>query len=127
MYATTKNDWLTNLAAVCVIIFSLTGSAMFVTALLRMYQPVAQHTVLLPAPSEGISAEPLLPMQVEPLLPDDMESGQLRAEPMRRDQLHGNSRSMSRDMGGEMGSEMGSEQFERASVMASYKAMHSIL
>jgi len=123
MYATTKNDWLTNLAAVCVIIFSLTGSAMFVTALLRMYQPTEQHTVLLPAPSEGITAEPLLPMQVEPLLPDDMESGQLRAEPMRRDRLHGNSRSMSRDMGGEMGS----ENFERASVMASYKAMHSIL
>lgn len=119
MYATTRNDWLTNLAAVCVIIFSLTGSAMFVTALLRMYQPAAQHTVLLPAPSGGIAAEPMLPMQVEPLLPDEADPGQLRAEPMRRGRLHVDPRAM--------GGEMGSDRFDRASVMASYKAMHSIL
>lgn len=115
MYATTRNDWLTNLAAVCVIIFSLTGSAMFVTALLRFYQPAAEHTVLLPAQPGGMAAEPLLPMQVDPLLPDEMESDQLRAEPMRRGQSHADPRPM------------GNEQFERARVMASYKAMHSIL
>ncbi|HWT28718.1 MAG TPA: hypothetical protein VN084_04345 [Methylophilaceae bacterium] len=120
MYATTKNHWLTNLAAICVIIFSLTGSALFVTALLHPYQPALPGKVLLPAPPEGISAEPLLPMQVDPmasdpLLSDPISADPEEAEPMRPSRIGVEPMPETR------------ERFERARIMASYKAMHSIL
>jgi hypothetical protein len=68
MSVTTKSDLLTNLAASCVIIFSLTGSVAFIMAVFymgQMQQP--SHKVLLPANSELIRPMPAIPMLGAPI------------------------------------------------------------
>jgi hypothetical protein len=109
MNTTTSNQWLTNTAAVCVIIFSLSGSAMFIAALIYMQKPAVASKVLLPTPQAIIKSEPILPMLgdpmlANPMLDDPMVDNTLR--PQRMPDVH--------------------EKFDRANIMASYKAMHSI-
>lgn len=100
MRVITSTDWLTNIAASCLILFSLTGSAVFVSALMQMSQGKPQsHKVLLPAQYEQIP-----PIPAKPLLSDPG-----RSERMPGVYLPG-----------------GNEAFERARIMASYQAMHSI-
>jgi hypothetical protein len=100
MDTTTNNHWLTNVAAVCVIIFSLTGSAMFIAALIHMQKPTAASKILMPTQQEIIRSEPLV--NTKPIVP--MLGDTLR--PQRMPEIH--------------------ENFDRAKIMASYKAMHSI-
>jgi hypothetical protein len=104
MNTTTSNQWLTNTAAVCVIIFSLSGSAMFIAALMYMQKPMATPKALLPMPQSIIESEPLIPMLGNPMLGNPMLGDTLR--PQRMPEAH--------------------EKFDRTSIMASYKAMHSI-
>lgn len=104
MNTTTSNNWLTNTAAVCVIIFSLSGSAMFIAALIYMQKPAVASKVLLPAPQEIIKSEPMVPMLGNPGLGNPMLGDTMR--PQRMPDVH--------------------EKFDRAKIMASYKAMHSI-
>lgn len=100
MRVTTSTDWLTNIAASCLILFSLTGSAVFIGALMQMSQAKPpSHKVLLPAQYEQIQ-----PMSVEPLLND----------PARSERMPG------------VYAPGANEEFERSRIMASYQAMHSI-
>ena len=104
MNTTTSNHWLTNTAAVCVIIFSLSGSAMFIAALMYMQKPAVSSKVLLPAPQEILKSEPMVPMLGNPGLVNPMLDDNLPSQ--RMPEVH--------------------EKFDRAKIMASYKAMHSI-
>ena len=67
MNATARSDWLTNLAASCVIIFSLTGSAAFIMALFYMSQAQASHKVLLPAHHPISRPVPTIPLLSDPI------------------------------------------------------------
>ena len=105
MRVTTSTDWLTNIAASCLILFSLTGSAVFIGALMQMSQHKAPaHKVLLPAQYEQIQ-----PMPARPLLSDPV-----RSEPMPGAYMPGTH------------APGATEEFERSRIMASYQAMHSI-
>jgi hypothetical protein len=109
MNTTTSNIWLANTAAVCVIIFSISGSAMFIAALAYMQKPAVASKILLPAPQELIQSEPMLPMLGNPMSASPMPGAQLldnSVRPQRMPDVH--------------------EKFDRANIMASYKAMHSI-
>lgn len=109
MNTTTSNHWLTNTAAVCVIIFSLSGSAMFIAALIYMQKPAVASKVLLPAPQEIIKSEPMVPMLGYPGLGNPMLGDPMLGDTMRPQRMP--------DV---------NEKFDRAKIMASYKAMHSI-
>lgn len=105
MRVNTSTDWLTNIAASCLILFSLTGSAVFIGALMQMSHGKApSHKVLLPAQYEQMQ-----PMPAEPLLSD----------PVRSERLPG-------AYGPGTYAPGANEEFERSRIMASYQAMHSI-
>ena len=105
MRVTTSIDWLTNIAASCLILFSLTGSAVFIAALMQMsHHKGPSHKVLLPTQYESM---PLMP--AKPLLSDPVHS-----EPMPGVYGPGSY------------APGANEEFERSHIMASYQAMHSI-
>ena len=63
----TRSEWLTNVAASCVILFSLTGSAAFIMALMYMGQMRPTHKVLLPTSSEALRPIPAIPLLSDPI------------------------------------------------------------
>lgn len=74
MSVTTRSDWLTNVAASCVILFSLTGSAAFIMAVFYMGQFQSNHKVLLPAKHEVLKPIPAIPLLSDPIR-SERESG----------------------------------------------------